>query len=329
MGNDHYSSVQQTDLPNVGFSGLSCRRLMQADFRDANIIFEIRDNIISQGPHYHVMFELFAVMQGKLELRIEGKSICLSEGDLCIIPPWKCHQAFETVQPSAFLSIMFIVEGAEPACSFQRLLLNATAMESTPYQMRGQTEIIGYLKKMMDKSLQEGPFANDIRRALCQLFFACLSRELALQFHVDMPKYTSLDFVDEKSLQHFLFARDVLSCIHIHHQEDIDFYEFSSHFLVSPGHMRRLLKETYKKSFQELLTEIRLIDARQMLLYTQLNITQIAEKCGFHSYDLFGKTFRKIMHMTPNEYRERNRTVKSTQEKPENTEIRPPESNEQ
>lgn len=303
--------------PAVGFGSLSFRHLMQIDFRDARIFFEVSDNRISKMPHYHVMFELFAVLKGELLLEIEDINVRLSEGDLCLIPPWKCHQAFECAEQSEYINILFMVEAKEIAPSFQRLLVEASAFESMPFEMRGQDDITACLRQLTDKELQKGPFSEDIRHALCQMFFALLSRKLAATFKIDVPKYTQLDYVTEKGMQHFVFALDVLTSIHRHHREDITFEDFAKHFLVSPGHMRRMLKETYNKSFQELLTETRLMDARQKLLHTDLNINQIAEQCGYHSYELFCKTFRRVMRMTPTEYRERNRTAENSKTAPE------------
>ena len=90
MQHDNYLDTQKPAYQNIGFAGLSCRRLMQVDFHDSHIIFEIKD-IISNGPHYHVMFELFAVLQDILKLSIEGQNVYLSQGDLILCPNYRWH----------------------------------------------------------------------------------------------------------------------------------------------------------------------------------------------------------------------------------------------
>lgn len=51
--------------------------------------------------------------------------------------------------------------------------------------------------------------------------------------------------------------------------------------------------------FQEYLNQIRIREAEQLLLQTQLSISQIAEKCGFTSSNYFGDAFRRCTGRSP------------------------------
>lgn len=54
---------------------------------------------------------------------------------------------------------------------------------------------------------------------------------------------------------------------------------------------------------KQYLSKYRLSEAKEMLLYTQYRITEIAYSCGYHDSSSFCKAFQKEMGMTPAEFR--------------------------
>ena len=51
------------------------------------------------------------------------------------------------------------------------------------------------------------------------------------------------------------------------------------------------------------LNEIRIAYACSLLLYSDLNNSQIAYEAGYNNLSYFNKTFKLILHQTPTEYR--------------------------
>ena len=93
--------------------------------------------------------------------------------------------------------------------------------------------------------------------------------------------------------------------------DDLFCYQYSNLTLPHLANMlnlgirqtQRLLLESYGKTFTQKLTEARMAAAAQMLLNTQLSITEISERTGFSSIEYFSTTFRKMMKCSPREYR--------------------------
>lgn len=57
----------------------------------------------------------------------------------------------------------------------------------------------------------------------------------------------------------------------------------------------------------DFVNEYRLEVSCQMLLTTELNITEIGIACGFNHLSYFSKMFREKYGYTPREYREKHR----------------------
>ena len=74
---------------------------------------------------------------------------------------------------------------------------------------------------------------------------------------------------------------------------------------LTPQYLSRFFTKNFHKSFNAYLTEIRLKHARQDLLATTLDMTQIAVNNGFGSSAVFSKSFKNYYGMTPTAYRKK------------------------
>ncbi len=63
-----------------------------------------------------------------------------------------------------------------------------------------------------------------------------------------------------------------------------------------------LYVQKYNRSPKADLLEIRMELARQLLSYTELSVTEIAERCGFKSIYYFSKYFKQTVGVAPSEY---------------------------
>jgi AraC-like DNA-binding protein len=81
--------------------------------------------------------------------------------------------------------------------------------------------------------------------------------------------------------------------------------EFSYH----PYYASRVMKECTKKTMHEYLLDYRLHMAKNYLVTSSLNITEIASSCGFASYTYFIKIFREKVGISPLKYRKQYLSV--------------------
>lgn len=71
---------------------------------------------------------------------------------------------------------------------------------------------------------------------------------------------------------------------------------------LSPRHMERLIYEKYGTSFAKLRMQSRLNAAMNIIGNKQKRLSEIAEECGFSSYNHFSREFKKAYGMSPSEY---------------------------
>jgi AraC family transcriptional regulator len=91
-----------------------------------------------------------------------------------------------------------------------------------------------------------------------------------------------------------------------HFTEDVSLAELADHCHVSMFHFSRLFKAVLNTTAHRYLTELRLNHAQLLLQSTQLPITQIAFRSGFHSLEHFDSTYKNWFKTIPTDQRNLN-----------------------
>ena len=86
-------------------------------------------------------------------------------------------------------------------------------------------------------------------------------------------------------------------------RESISVSNLSDQLHMTTSSLCKFIKSITKKTFTELLIETRLNKACQLLSETDKYISEVSYLSGFNSLSGFNRTFKKVMHITPKEYR--------------------------
>jgi AraC-like DNA-binding protein len=79
--------------------------------------------------------------------------------------------------------------------------------------------------------------------------------------------------------------------------------EIAAHVGISTRSLHRLYQSTLGQGVMTRLLTIRLVRAAQLLLTTELTVSAISDQVGINGASYFGKCFRKLFHVTPQQYR--------------------------
>ena len=70
--------------------------------------------------------------------------------------------------------------------------------------------------------------------------------------------------------------------------------------------LQQVFRQMYGMSIYEYRTQVRMQEAKNLLLQDQLSVTEIAGQCGYSNASKFAACFRRITGMTPGEWRRNN-----------------------
>jgi AraC-like DNA-binding protein len=85
---------------------------------------------------------------------------------------------------------------------------------------------------------------------------------------------------------------------------DISRDDVARHAGISPGHFSHLLKERTGRTFTELLRQVRINLACELLRDSERGLAEIAQICGFCDQSYFTRVFQEVKQVTPRHFRE-------------------------
>ncbi|UJF32742.1 helix-turn-helix domain-containing protein [Paenibacillus hexagrammi] len=88
-----------------------------------------------------------------------------------------------------------------------------------------------------------------------------------------------------------------------YHEGDISINKVCSHLHISAGYFSSIFKKEAKMTFVNYLNNIRMEAAKELLRTTDMKALEIAEKVGYADANYFSFSFRKIVGVSPKEYR--------------------------
>lgn len=95
----------------------------------------------------------------------------------------------------------------------------------------------------------------------------------------------------------------VIYYFHLHYNEELTLTDISRQFHSDEDYVSSLLKSQTGQSFQDLLDEIRIFHACNLLKHTKRTLNEISFEVGFHSIEDFIYKFRSLKGESPDSYR--------------------------
>lgn len=97
--------------------------------------------------------------------------------------------------------------------------------------------------------------------------------------------------------------RPVLAYVDRHRCESITLGDVAEVVHVSPSRVRHLFKDVTGVSFKDYVTQVRVAEAKRLLLSTDLSVAEVAGAVSYSNLHQFYKVFYRSCAMSPGEYR--------------------------
>ncbi|SFK80308.1 Helix-turn-helix domain-containing protein [Paenibacillus sp. 1_12] len=104
--------------------------------------------------------------------------------------------------------------------------------------------------------------------------------------------------------QYMNIANQMIKLVHERYDQEISLEACASILSFHPVYLSRVFKKEMNVNFSEYLAEYRMTIAKNWLENTSWKISEIAEKLNYTNTTAFIRTFRKIVDMTPGQYRD-------------------------
>lgn len=118
-----------------------------------------------------------------------------------------------------------------------------------------------------------------------------------------LKKRPQQEELPEENAAGSFIVKNALQYMEEHYQEKISLSLVAEKTFVSQWHLSKLLNKQEGKNFSEILNQIRIAHARELLKNPVYRIADISEMVGFTDVAHFSRVFKKIQGISANEYR--------------------------
>ena len=256
--------------------------------------------------HSHQFIEVnYVISSNGSSMISQDKTIPLENGDIILCPPGFIH-CFHTQNDESMI-VDFILRITTFDTVFFNLLNNnnyLSALFSNALYGSSQGCILWHcgeddrLRDLVAAAYEEShsseKYCDKMLELLVMEFFLLLMRnhEQDAIFSVPYPNNPDEQF------------RTLLNYMYTHYQT-VTLPQLAMQYNYSERHVIRLLKKHSNKNFSQLLTEIRMNKAIQLLKNPSFSVSAIASQLGYSSKSYFIKVFRNTFTFDPEDFRKR------------------------
>ncbi|MBF7095617.1 AraC family transcriptional regulator [Alkalibacter mobilis] len=253
--------------------------------------------------HSHNLHELYYVLNGKMNMNIDGEEIELAKDDILYISPNVEHSVITdtSLENERFIITFEIINNKCDNCKSTAIeyqieeLINILKDYKKFWIVKDTNDVISLIDCLCDEFLKNVHFYYIKLQGLLSIILVTMIQNI-------------LDGNDNGVNEYFEYENRALlmtKYIHYNLQEKITLDKIAEMFHTTPRHVNRIFKKYFNTSFNRTLIEIRLGYAKKYLIDCDHSIEKISELTGFNSVRTLYKEFKENEGISMSEYREK------------------------
>lgn len=242
--------------------------------------------------NYHIhkdSTEIVYIVDGKAHFTIDMESFSLEKGNILILEKGVLHSIKSDKENPVDSWTCLISDYKLNGLNEQNKLLYSSNFKILDMKEH-TTFITSLIKELYSLSLNKTAYSDSI----CNLLSASL---LAFIFSLLPPE----PIINKKGKASFV--KDILIYIGEHYTEHITISKLSKVFHMSPSYISHMFSKEFGISPINYAIDLRLCEAKWLLINTNDSLTSISEKIGYENTAHFSNMFEKRIGCLPLEYR--------------------------
>ena len=252
--------------------------------------------------HYHDFAELVVVTSGSGTQVINKMEYPVSAGDVFLLQGF-CGHAFREREKVGLLNIQFAPAALPLPLVFLRKIPGYNVMFQLEPTMRTPRSFKHRLRldeeELSQLAAMTGALQGELFRKDAGFEAAAFNRLLEIIIFVSR-RHSAIHADNQAAL---VRMGDVISRLESDFAADWTLAKIARIAKTSPNNLLRLFKAATGESPIDCLIRIRLQRAAEMLVSSDLSVTEIAFACGFHDPNYFTRRFTLFFHQSPRDHR--------------------------
>lgn len=239
--------------------------------------------------HSHPFFHFIYILNGKGKIIVNQEVIYGTKNDLILNAPGVEHEIFG-VDNLSCLDIKF-------SCDEK---LTAQLSRCNPLVHNVSIEQDRLIKAIFEEAMNEKDFYVDvINIKMLEVVFGILRNNNKKIIEENIRKNVAVNNFDQP-VNHEI--RKILHYIDNHISDCLRISDLAAMAGYNDSYFSTLFRRETGYSPNAYINQIKIEKAKEYIYYTNMNITEIAEKLGYESIHYFSKVFKKVVGMSPTYY---------------------------
>jgi AraC-like DNA-binding protein len=276
------------------------QQAMEPEFPLAVLEYEVKDD--RDPMHWHDHFEVAVVLDGRGVFMFGRRALEAEAGDIFFIDNSQPHVALaDRGGPMRLLLVLFRPELIAPTGCRELdrgYLAPFRCAEGRSPRVRAGTpladQVGGLLRGLQASWNRHDPAERHVMDATLRLALGLVNQDPEAGASPDAVRAAA----DRREQ-----IRPVLAYVDRHCHEGITLLDVASVVHVSPSRVRHVFKDVTGVSFKEYVTQVRVAEAKRLLLSTDLSVADVARTIAYSNLNQFYKVFSRSCGMSPGEYR--------------------------
>lgn len=263
---------------------------------------EVRDSSFVVKGHWHYFIEILYVTKGSIQVDCGKYRYTLEEGTVIVLPPKLLHRIqANRMFPSDYAVVKFDLNTIRiPGVYLPkiRMLLSGIHEKNPLIYTREQQEKnrFGFYIDYCLQEISRRQFGYELN------IYSNLSAMLIQMVRVWEENGSVLE--EERNRENgSVFFTNILEYIDLHSFEPIQVQELAEKCGMSYSNFAKIFKKQYGRSCKEYIEYIRISKAEELVLYSDFDISYIAQETGFADTSHFIRTYKKFKEETPKQAR--------------------------
>ena len=285
--------TQSSNIPTVQFYGDQDQHVTPDLLHCEPLITRSRAHQFSIRPHrHHDLSQVFYLKEGRGEANLDGDPTTIKGPCIIVISEMCVHDFLWSEDVSGYvLSIANpMLDNVDRTIRKEQPVIKSTLIMTVRREQPQLESILNLIQHEYNQPVISG--RAEALGSLIQLLAIWLERNAA-------QRHYSGNLQDRKS--EYLSRFNYLINTDFTQQRKIESY--AQELGVTPPYLNKICQQLVQRSALQLVHDRLLLEAKRHLIYTALNISEVAYELGFNDPAYFNRFFKRLTGQTPRQFR--------------------------